>query len=215
MVLMTPRLTVVAIVAVLPAFLALPPSSFVHAPPPKTNTTRGLTIQSAITLHALTVPQNRLPVGCTLSPSATVRLDGSRVQGGLWAGLPIDRNPWIGTHRRVIATVRERMDGSPRTPDGPPLTGSQLSQFRLHLADGVDEGYAAIYRQPGSGQELIAVYGLRFPSGGGPLESSPARRGSENPRILRVPIGPIAVVVHGDGGECFQVIGAYLKSLSP
>jgi len=47
-----------------------------------------------ISMNDLTVPQDRLPAGCTLSPTASVRLDGNRVRGGLWAGLPIPINPW-------------------------------------------------------------------------------------------------------------------------
>jgi hypothetical protein len=42
-----PRLTAVAMVAVLPAVLALPASSYAQPPPPKTDTSRGLSIQYA------------------------------------------------------------------------------------------------------------------------------------------------------------------------
>ena len=42
-----PRLTAVTIVAVLPAVLGLVPSSFAQTPPPKTDTSRGLSIQYA------------------------------------------------------------------------------------------------------------------------------------------------------------------------
>ena len=47
MVLMMPRLTAVAMAAVLPALLAFPPSSYAQTPPPKTDTSRGLSIQYA------------------------------------------------------------------------------------------------------------------------------------------------------------------------
>jgi hypothetical protein len=47
MVLVIPRLTAFATAAVLSAVLALPPSSFAQAPPPKTDTTRGLSVQYA------------------------------------------------------------------------------------------------------------------------------------------------------------------------
>jgi hypothetical protein len=101
-------------------------------------------------------------------------------------------------------------------PDGPPLTRRQNSHYRLHLAEGLEEAYAAIYTQsePAEfepGRELIIVYGLRFAA-----ESAVDRRSdtSKNPRIIRVVIGPVVAVVHGDGGRCFEAVGAYLKSLA-
>jgi hypothetical protein len=167
-----------------------------------------------VTLGDLTVPQERLPAGCAVSPSDTVRLDGNRVQGGLWTGLPIDTNPWIGTDRHVIATIRERMDGPVLAPDGPPLSARQLSEYRLQLADGVEEAYAAVYRQSEPGSELAIVYGSKFSSAERAVERSSVKRATENPRVVRLPIGAIVVVLHGDGGQCFQAIGAYLKSLA-
>jgi hypothetical protein len=175
-------------------------------------------VQSAgrplVTLQELSVPHERLPAGCAVSPSDTVRVDGNRVQSGLWAGLPIDTNPWIGTDRHVIATIRERMDGPVLTADGPPPTARQLSQYRLQLADGVEEAYAAVYGQAEPGQQPIAVYGLRFSGAEGAVDRASLRRASENPRVIRLAIGPVFVVLHGDGGQCFQAVGAYMKSLA-
>lgn len=96
-----------------------------------------------VTLHDLTVPTDRLPTGCALSPAASLPLDGKRVRTGLWAGLPIAMNPWTGTDRPLIASIRERMDGPTLTPDGPPPTARELSRYRSRLADGVEEAYAA------------------------------------------------------------------------
>ena len=175
-------------------------------------------VQSAgrppVTLRELTVPQERLPAGCAMSRSDTVRLDGNRAQSGLWAGLPIDTNPWIGTDRHVIAMIRERMDGPVLIPDGPPLTARQLSQYRLPLADGVEEAYAAVYRQSETEHALTIVYGSKFSGAEEAVERSRLRGASENPRVVRLPIGSIVAVLHGDGGQCFQAIGAYLKSLA-
>jgi hypothetical protein len=72
----------------------------------------------SISINDLTVPPDRLPAGCTLSPSDSVHLDGNRIRGGLWAGLPIASNPWTGTDRPIVAFIRERMDGPPLEPDG-------------------------------------------------------------------------------------------------
>ena len=69
-----------------------------------------------VTMQDLTVPKERLPVGCGLSPAAYL-VEGNRVTGGLWAGLEIPTNPWAGTERRVIASIREHTDGPSLVPD--------------------------------------------------------------------------------------------------
>src|SRR5882672_3247699 len=72
-----------------------------------------------VTMRDLTLPAERLPVGCALSPAPSVRLDGSRVRSGLWAEFPT--NPWIGTDRRLMSSIRELIEGPAAVPDGPPL----------------------------------------------------------------------------------------------
>src|SRR5687768_14259440 len=120
-----------------------------------------------VTMQELTVPPERLPTGCVLSPAQSVRLEGNRVRGRNWAGLPIPTNPWAGTDAPLIASIRERVDGPVLMPDGPPLTARQSARYRLHLAEGVEEAYAAIYTQEGPAEfeprDVIVVYGLRFP----------------------------------------------------
>lgn len=165
-----------------------------------------------VTMQDLTVPKERLPAGCALSPADSVALEGNRVQGGLWTGLPITTNPWAGTDRRAVASIRERMEGPAMLPDGPPLTAREFSRYRLQLADPVKEAYAAIYKQ--SEPEPILVYALWFLSTERPADRSSDTPPSKNPRVIRMAIGPIVTVVHGDGGHCFQAVGAYLKSLA-
>jgi hypothetical protein len=99
-------------------------------------------------------------------------------------------------------------------PDGPRLTAREFSRYRLQLADGVTEAYAAIYKQSEPEQESILVYALRFLSTERPVDRSSETPPSKNPRVIQVAIGPIVTVVHGDGGQCFQAVGAYLKSLA-
>jgi hypothetical protein len=160
-----------------------------------------------VSINDLMVPPDRLPAGCTLSPSDSVHLDGSRVGGGLWAGLPITSNPWTGTDRSIVASIRERMGGPPLEPDGPPLDRPAASRYRLLLADGVEEAYAAIYSTQ-SDSTPIVVYASRFTPTARPFYRS---RPAPN---HRVEIGPFDVVVSGDGGQCFQAVEAYLKSLA-
>ena len=164
-----------------------------------------------VTLQDLTVPRDLLPDGCALSPADTVRLDGNQVRGGLWAGLPIPTNPWTGTDALVIARIRERMDPPLLLPDAPPLSAGERARYRLHFADGVEEAYAAIYTQ--SEPELIVVYASRLAGTEWPVGLTD-QRAPRNPRAIRVAIGPLDALVSGDGGVCFQVVGAYLKSLA-
>ncbi len=164
-----------------------------------------------VTMLDLTVPNEHLPSGCALAPADSVRLEGNRVRGGLWAGLPIPTNPWTGTDRPIIASIRERMDGPPLVPDGPPLTARELSRYRLQLADGVEEAYAAIHMQPEP--NLIVVYASRSASTK-TFDILSDTRAFKDPRVMRLQIGPIVAVVSGDGGQCFQAVGAYLKFLA-
>ena len=63
-----------------------------------------------VALQELTVPAERLPPGCVLSSDDTARRDGTRVRSRNWAGLRIPSNPWAGTDRPLVASIRERMD---------------------------------------------------------------------------------------------------------
>jgi hypothetical protein len=164
-----------------------------------------------VTLRDLTLPAERLPGGCALSPAPSVHLDGSRVRSGLWAEFPT--NPWIGTDRRLMASIREMVDGPVAVPDGPPLGAKELSRYLVQLADGVEEAYGAVYMQ--SDANLISVRAIRFAPGEKPWASahSSDTRVPRNPGMIRVAIGPIVAIVTGDG-ECFQAVGAYLKSLA-
>jgi hypothetical protein len=163
-----------------------------------------------VTMPELTVPAERLPTGCVLSPGGTVRLDGNKVRMRNWAGLRIPTNSWAGTDRPLVASIRERMEPTV-TPDGPPPSPSEAASFRLHFADGVEEAYAAIYEQ--SETELIVVYASRFASSEKAVESRSYSGWSNNPRVIRVAMGPILAMVQGDVGPCFNAVGAHLRSL--
>jgi hypothetical protein len=165
----------------------------------------------SVTMRDLTLPAERLPAGCALSPAPSVRLDGGRVRSGLWAGFPT--NPWIGTDRRLMASIREIVDGPVAVPDGPPPDAKELSRYLLLLADGVEEAYGAVYMQ--SDADLITVRAMRLaPDARRPAPAySGDTRVSRNSGMIRVAIGPIVAIVTGDGA-CFQAVGAYLKSLA-
>lgn len=162
-----------------------------------------------VAMQDLTIPKDRLPAGCTLVPANSTRGPDGRIRAGLWAGLPISTNPWSGTDRQIVASIRERADPPPTVTDAP-LTRADASRYFLHLADGVEEGYAAVYTQEGS-YDSVVVSALRFTATEKPFYSLSDSKASYRP-TTRIEIGRIVAVVTG-GGECFQALETYLKSL--
>ena len=159
--------------------------------------------QARLALEALTVPPNRLPEGCAMPPSDYIQLSANRVQGGLWAGLPITSNPWIGADRKIVAAVRDRVAAPSRLPDGPPLSGGELRRFRLQLAADVAEAYAGVYYDEANGSGSV-VYAARFTRT--PVPES--TRGSRD--ALRIVHNDTVVVVSGSG-PCFEAVAGYVK----
>ena len=162
--------------------------------------------QSVVMLRDLTLSAESLPAECALTSAPSIHLDGDRVRYGLWAGYPA--NPWIGTDREQIISIREMIGPPTPVPDGPPLDARALSRFRGQLANGVEEAYGAVYMQSA---DLIIVRAIRFAPG--KKIPAPDTHVSRDPRVIRVDIGQIVVIVTGTG-ECFQTIGTYLKSLA-
>ncbi len=158
---------------------------------------------SPVRMQDLTVPNERLPSGCSLkpgSPGASIGLRGTTA------------NPWIGMDRRTIALIRRTLDGPPPLPDAAPLGAREASRFLLQLADGVEEGYAAIYAQ--SGTQDVTVYALKFATSEGTVFGR--SRDDRTPRgqtRTRVALGPMVAIVYGNGGQCFEAIQAHLQSL--
>jgi hypothetical protein len=118
----------------------------------------------------------------------------------------------------LIASIRERVEGPVLVPDRPPPSAREAARFRLHLAEGVEEAYAAVYSQDEAGdaapRDAVVVYGLRYVDATH-MPRSARETTAKNPRIAHVVIGPVLAVVHGDGGPCFQAVAAHLNSLEP
>ena len=165
--------------------------------------------QSEIQLNALTVPEDRLGSECRLSPSSTVPIEGNRVRAGLWAGLPISSNPWQGDERATVAAIRERLEVTPAPPDGPPMSRPELAQFRLKLADDVEEAYAAVYAD--AGPRLVTVYAVRFKE---PRDAPQTRTKASAGAGFRFVRGRTAVVMTGAPGTCLEVVGGHLQELT-
>jgi hypothetical protein len=160
-----------------------------------------------VSKHLLTVPQKRLPAGCGLAPRS-ISLGNGRVRM-LWAGLPIQTNPWTGTDRFTIASIGTRLGGPPLTPDGPLLIGSQARRYFLRTADDVEEGYAAFYFEQ-SDAAIIGVYALKFTDIASNIERFDNR---EPPNAHLVKIGRTVAFVSGNGGRCFEAVEGYLKTV--
>jgi hypothetical protein len=165
-----------------------------------------------VTLQDLTVPAAHLPAGCALAPAPSVPAGQNRVRGGMWVGLRIATNPWIGTDPYVIATIRSRMEPSPPVPDGPPLHRRAAASYFLHIADGVEEAYAAVYAQ--DERDLVAVYASRLAVAERSGDRLSNKQEFKSAQTTRIDIGPIAVMVSGGAGECSDAIEAYVKSLA-
>jgi|SRR5579862_1045532 len=157
----------------------------------------------------LTVPAERLPVGCLLSPTPSVKLEGNRYRGGLWAGLP--SNPWIGTDSVRIASIASIFFPSIRMPDGPPLDKKEMALFRLHFADGIEEGYEAVYLTDDSAPFII-VYGLRFPTAAAAQSFFEQSGFAHDRRAAQT--GSVVALAAGPESACFDVVLAHVQSFA-
>ena len=81
----------------------------------------------------------------------------------------------------------------------------------IQLAVVSSAAFSAIYEQ--SSGELIVVYASRFASIEKALESRSHSRWVDNPKVIRVENGTIVAMVHGEGGPCFNAVGAHLRSV--
>jgi hypothetical protein len=167
-----------------------------------------------ILMEQLTVPSAGLPPGCVIAPDRVGSPENPSGERN-WAALNIPANPWVGTDALLIAAVRERMGPPPLMPDGPPLVGRERAAYRLRLADGIDEAYAAIYATSPSARNanIVVVYAVRYADpASAHIQLTP--REAANPRIAGFTIGAIDVVIHGDGGPCFHSVKAHVKAIA-
>ncbi|HEX5110808.1 MAG TPA: hypothetical protein VFV95_20295 [Vicinamibacterales bacterium] len=162
----------------------------------------GQSVSTQVAIGDLTVPADKLSAGCSLSPGASRVADGRRVT---FTNLPISipSNPWTGTDRETIATIRERMGLAPTVPDLP-RSAAEAARYHLELAEGIEEGYAAVYTSTGSAP--VVVYALR--PNGGPASLEPARSNARD----RIEIGGLVARVVGNGDSCQRSIEAHLRA---
>lgn len=173
-------------------------------------------MQPGTNLAALTVPDDRLPPGCTLKPAEPkAAMDPQRgvVVIDRESGPPTMANPWLGSDRRIAAAIRRRIDGTPPQPDGPPLDRRALAAYELKWADNVLEAYRATYRSADG--FLIDVFAVRFDDVAFARPAPPA--GARNVRrgaASRAVFGPAVVLISSRAtSSCFQAISEYVHSL--
>jgi hypothetical protein len=156
-------------------------------------------------MQDLTVPTDRLATGCRLKVKERSEQVNSRLSTTSFNQFGITTNPWTGTDRRILARLRQQVDGygMVRLPDGPPLTNTETSAMLLKFADGVEEGYAAIYAQ--SERLDITVWAVRFKPG--------ERDNLSTPTASVIDVGPIRAAIVGDVSPCRTAIETHLRSL--
>jgi hypothetical protein len=166
---------------------------------------------AALSLDRLTVPTARLAKGCRLSPLDSESERAERLRRNMWP-MGIATNPWRGTDRRTLATIRAWI-GPPAAPagksepDGPPMSARERHSFQMQLADSVEEGYAALYSAGDSG--FVTVMGIRLTDP--PLPMPPSRPRANEP--WRFASGRTIVTVEGEGSPCFAGVVAYVGAL--
>lgn len=164
--------------------------------------------QTGVALDMLTVPADRLPAGCHLPATDSIRIGENRTRGGLWTGLPISSNPWRGTDRPVVAAIRERVARLPRLPDGPPLSGPELARMRLELAGDVEEAYVAIYAD--EGPNLVVVHAVAFKDG-----SEAARQNRTTVAgSRRFQADRTTIVISGEQGTCLDMVTRHIAEVT-
>ena len=111
--------------------------------------------------------------------------------------------PWYGSDQRPMAAIRERL-APPLVPipDGPPLNARDAAAFGLHLADDLDQAYAAMYV---SSKEIIAVMGARF------LDEAQAKDVARRKGLLRA--GRLVVGISGGTSDCHTAVLAHVTRL--
>jgi hypothetical protein len=171
----------------------------------------GQETRRVVTLQDLRVPAERLPAGCAVAQMPSHN-DAPKSSARTWFGPLAPSNPWTGADPQILSRIRESLEGATAVPDAPPPTSREFARMRLQLAEGVEEGYVAIYQQSG-GSQLTVVQAVRFASDDLAQRSGPIRR-TPNPRRVWLSAGRIRGVVTGDGGACFQAVSAFVSSLS-
>lgn len=151
---------------------------------------------SQLPLQSLTVPAERLPRECRLAPA---RKSASGQPQTI--GYPnLTENPWVGTDRPKLRSIRQVVDGPPYW-NGP--------EEWSRLSDGVVEAYRAIYVVATDRVE-VNVYAVRFDNP--KLAARALLSKVAGAQVMAKGSTVVRVISSGDG-ECTKRIIAYITSL--
>lgn len=172
--------------------------------------------QSARSLVVLTVPASQLPTGCALKPAEPDPPSvgsPSLVARPSWVPAQPPVNPWSGSDRSLAASIRARIDATPRVPDGPPVDAAGIRAWQLKWADNVVDAYHATYLA--SGASPIEVLAVRFNDAAlareGPV---PGTRPPPRGMVTRVVLGPmVALVLSPVNSDCFKAVSRHIQAL--
>jgi hypothetical protein len=163
-------------------------------------------------LESLTIPEDRLPAGCSLKPPPPAQVSpkaSGDTRVGVVPGNSYATNPWIGRDLLNVARVLALIDTPASVPDGPPLDRRQAGQYLARWMEGIVEAYRAAYSSSGGAVDVVAV---RFENERlAAATRPPARRGLA---LSRVVMGPDVVVVSAEAAnDCFNAARSHIESL--
>ena len=90
------------------------------------------------------------------------------------------------------------------------MSNHDAALFRLRLAEGIDEGYEAVYL-PGESTVLVIVYGLRFPTAAAAASFLRQSRFAQDQHAVQA--GSVVALVAGAAGDCHDAVLANVRSL--
>jgi hypothetical protein len=165
-----------------------------------------VTSSSLASLQELTVPPAQRPPGCAATPVAPKHAPDDEFS---WLLPPqVRTNPWIGSDKTVLAEIRARIDPPLRAaaPDGPPIARAASAEFAAHLADDVEEGYAAAYGSPDG--PAFPVWAVRFAPGADRLSA-----GRLDAPANVIDAGTVRVMLPADASACARAVAAYVRTV--
>ena len=108
--------------------------------------------QGQFALTSLTVPAEKLPLGCRLQSPIETR------QGPVVNGRTFPVNPWQGNSYRELIELQGAIGGGVQMPDAPPPSRRELAAMQERLLENVVEGYRAEYfNERGVASVVVAV----------------------------------------------------------
>lgn len=181
----------------------------------------GPSAQTPVDLQTLTVPAERLPAGCALRPDApadpqpaVVQADGAlRVRTSRTVAFSAPENPWSGSDRRTVVTLRRLIEPSPELPDAPPLTMAERSELERRWVEHVTDGYWALYESPEGAVEVVAI-AFDDPKLAAASPSVRDQQHTPSATSARILLNNVVVALRGaSSGACFEAVAAHVRSL--